>query len=403
MRSWISRAFGPSTLVAAAFIGPGTVTVCSLAGATSGFELLWALLFSTLATLFLQEMSARLGLISRSGLGEALRTSLNAPFLRISAAALVLSAIVVGNAAYEGGNLSGAALGLGELLPQVSQSWRASAIGLAAFTLLLTGSVKLVERVLIWMVVAMSVLFAATAILLQPPPGPMLKGLFIPSFDNQHLMLVVGLIGTTVVPYNLFLHASTVQHKWKRAEDLKGLRMENAVSILLGGLISMCIIVSSAVAFEGQPKGLATAADMAVQLEPLLGPWARYAFAGGFFAAGLTSALTAPLAAAYAARGILGWRHSWTEPRFRAVWMGVLACGIGVSASGIRPVEVIRFAQVANGLLLPVIAGFLLTVMNRPELLGRHVNKPWQNAVGIVVVLCTIAIGAKALLTAFGG
>lgn len=398
---WINKAFGPSTLVAAAFIGPGTVTVCTLAGAQSGFGLLWALLFSTLATVFLQEMSARLGLISGSGLGEALRRELQAPGIRLAGTVLVLSALVVGNAAYEGGNLSGAGLGLGEILPGMPSELRAVLIGAVAFVVLLTGNSRLVERVLIWLVLSMSALFLATALMLRPALGGILEGLFTPAAEADNLLLVVGLIGTTVVPYNLFLHASSVQRKWKRAEDLRALRVENAVSIFLGGLISMSIVISSAVAFQGRSGELATAAGMAVQLEPLLGPWARYAFAAGFFAAGLTSALTAPLAAAYAARGILGWSNSWSDWRFRTVWMAILASGVLVTASGYRPVEVIRFAQIANGLLLPVIAGFLLYMMNRPGLLGAYVNRPWQNAIGLVVVLVAVALGAKALLTAF--
>ena len=399
--SWLKKAFGPSTLVAAAFIGPGTVTVCTLAGATTGYALLWALLFSTFATLFLQEMSARLGLISRNGLGEALRRELTAPHWRIMGTLLVISAIVIGNAAYEGGNLSGAELGLRELMPGIPAWLRVSCIATAAFVLLFNGSSKLVERVLIWLVVGMSVLFLLTAVMLRPSLQAILQGLVVARPAAQDLLLVVGLIGTTVVPYNLFLHASSVQKKWKNPEDLKGLRVENAVAILLGGIISMCIVVSSAVAFQGQSAEITSAAQMAVQLEPLLGSWARYAFAMGFFAAGLTSALTAPIAAAYAARGIFGWPQSWTDKRFRAVWMFILGAGTLVGASGYKPVEVIRFAQVANGLLLPVIAGFLLYIMNRRSLLGTHVNKRWQNVIGLLVVLLTVLLGAKALMTAF--
>ncbi|MEX2364648.1 MAG: divalent metal cation transporter, partial [Balneolaceae bacterium] len=111
MNNPLKKYFGPSTLVAAAFIGPGTVTVCTLAGVRSGYVLLWALLFSVIATIILQEMTGRLGLITRKGFGEAIRAEFKHPVIRTVSIILVLSAIVLGNAAYEGGNISGAVLG----------------------------------------------------------------------------------------------------------------------------------------------------------------------------------------------------------------------------------------------------------------------------------------------------
>ena len=109
----LRKTLGPGLLVTAAFVGPGTVTTASVAGARFGYALLWALLFSVLATIVLQEMSARLGLVTRAGLGEALRSTFTKPWLRWSCVALVVGAIGFGNAAYEAGNITGAAAGLG--------------------------------------------------------------------------------------------------------------------------------------------------------------------------------------------------------------------------------------------------------------------------------------------------
>ena len=103
---------GPGPLVAAAFIGPGTVTVCTLAGVGFGFALLWAMVFSVIATLVLQEMSARLGIITQKGLSEVIRTEIKHPFFKNIVILLILSAILIGNAAYEAGNISGGVLGL---------------------------------------------------------------------------------------------------------------------------------------------------------------------------------------------------------------------------------------------------------------------------------------------------
>ncbi len=131
---------GPATLVAAAFIGPGTITVCTLAGAGYGYSLLWALLFSVITTIVLQEMAARLGFVTKNGLGEALRSQLSHPILRNFAIILVLSAIVLGNAAYEAGNISGAVLGLQPLTGQIfEREWICFLIAGIAFMILYVG------------------------------------------------------------------------------------------------------------------------------------------------------------------------------------------------------------------------------------------------------------------------
>ena len=111
IKKWFKN-IGPGTLVAAAFIGPGTVTLCTIAGVNFGFNLLWAMLLSVIATVVLQEMAARLGVISQKGLSEVIREEIKIPFVKHFVTLLILGAIVVGNAAYEAGNISGGILGL---------------------------------------------------------------------------------------------------------------------------------------------------------------------------------------------------------------------------------------------------------------------------------------------------
>jgi manganese transport protein len=161
------RRFGPGFLVAAAFIGPGTVTTASLAGAQHGFTLAWAVVAAIAATLVLQEMAARLGAVGRTGLGEALRASIRQPVLRATAIGLALVAITFGNAAYQAGNLTGAALGLEAIAGGSRPAW-ALACAVAAAVLLASGAYRLVERVLIGLVGLMSLVFIATAIQVGP-------------------------------------------------------------------------------------------------------------------------------------------------------------------------------------------------------------------------------------------
>ncbi|MAO65939.1 MAG: manganese transporter [Balneola sp.] len=408
MKNPLRKYFGPSTLVAAAFIGPGTVTVCTLAGVRSGYSLLWALLFSTIATIILQEMTGRLGIVTQKGFGEAIRDNLGNPVLKTMGILLVLSAILIGNIAYEGGNISGAVLGWEEFFVGFDVSLFGTTIqltsvliGLVAFWVLFFGSFKRIVAVMTALVGVMSVVFITTAVVIQPDMSAILKGLFIPVADTGELFTVIALIGTTVVPYNLFLHASTVQERYKYVSQLSEMRVENAVGIILGGLISMCVVITSAAAADGSLAEVKTAADMAQQLEPLLGNWARAFMSIGLFAAGITSAITAPLAAAYATKGVFGWRDDLKDIRFRAVWIIVLFSGMIFSMFSINPVQLIEFAQVANGITLPVIAVFLMYIMNKPLLLGPSRNSTRQNIFGIIVIVVTLLVGFRSLNSVF--
>jgi Mn2+/Fe2+ NRAMP family transporter len=248
----------------------------------------------------------------------------------------------------------------------------------------------------------MSVIFLATMISLTPGLKEIVKGLFVPEMPPGSMLTIAALVGTTVVPYNLFLHAALVQEKWKGREGLKAARLDIRISILLGGLVSMAIVITSATAFFGSGKEIHSAADLAIQLEPILGRWAVVFIGMGLFAAGLTSAITAPLAAAYATCGILGWEKDMKSKRFRFIWMFILGVGILFSALGLKPVPVILFAQAANGVLLPVIAFYLLRVMNDKQMLGEHRNHLPMNLIGGLVVLITFFLGLKSILAVFG-
>ncbi len=392
---------GPGWIVAAAFIGPGTVTTATLAGARFGLTLLWALLFSTIATLILQEMSARLGVVTGLGLGEAVRRRFARPLLRIASIILIVGAIAIGNAAYETGNLLGAALGVESIAGGAPNLW-ALGIAAAAAALLWTGSYRLLERFLMGMVGVMAVVFMVTALLVFPPIPDLLRGLFVPELPPGALLFTVALIGTTVVPYNLFLHASTVRERFSGPEDLPAARRDLVLSILVGGGVSMAILITSAGTIHGSGGEVGTAAEMAQQLEPLLGAWAGAFFAVGFFAAGMTSAITAPLAAAYATAGAFGWKADLRSSRFRAVWGGVILAGALMAATGVRPVEAILFAQATNGVLLPAIAVFLLLAVNDRRWMGELANGRWANAAGVIVCLVALGLGLRGVLTAFG-
>ena len=401
MSDWLKNS-GPGALVAAAFIGPGTVTVCTIAGIRFGYDLLWAMVLSTLATIVLQEMSARIGVITQKGLADVIRQELTQPLIKGIVLTLIMAAIVVGNAAYEAGNISGGRLGLETLLAESNpgaSTFLTLLIGAAAFVLLYIGNYKILERALVSLVVLMSLAFVTTAIMTRPDLLAMFKGMFVPSLSDASLLTVVGLIGTTVVPYNLFLHASLVKEKWKTQADLHHARKDTVTAVALGGLVSVAIIISAA---SANTDTIASAADLARGLEPLFGSFARYFLSIGLFAAGITSAITAPLAAAYVANGCLGWDGNLKSWNFRIVWMLVLTLGVVFSSLGISPIEIIQFAQIANGIALPIVVGIILWIMNRKAVLGSYVNSNFQNLCGITIFAVTIMLGIRAIILVFG-
>ena len=387
----------------AAFIGPGTITTASIAGAQYGFALLWALLFSVAATMVLQEMAARLGIVTREGLAEALRENFRGSWLGTLAMLLVVAAVGFGNAAYEAGNLIGAALGLEGIFESPAQYW-AVAVALLAGLLLASGTYAAIEKLLVALVLLMSIVFLATLVQVKPDLSAMLAGAVTPRIPDGATLTVIALIGTTVVPYNLFLHASAVKEKWPQTvpteSALREARVDTGLSIGLGGLITLAVLSTSAAAFFGTGEAF-SAADMARQLEPLLGSAARYFFAAGLFAAGLSSAVTAPLAAAYAVCGILGWSQDFKARNFRLIWLAVLVFGTVFAVIGSSPLAAILLAQATNGFLLPICAIFLLVVMNRRDRLGEFANSSAANLAGGVVVLVTLVLGGIKIVSVF--
>ncbi len=395
---------GPGALIAAAFIGPGTVTACTLAGANYGYTLLWALLFATVATIILQEMSARLGVITGQGLGETLGNIFTQSVFKWPLFILIVTALYLGNAAYEAGNLSGASLGISAVTGESELGFKLAVLIIAALSaaLIWFGSYKYIERVLITLVILMALAFVSTFIIVRPDAGALLSGLFTPRLPDGSLMTVIALIGTTIVPYNLFLHASSAKTKWNGEGDLAIARTDTVLSIGLGGLITILIAATAAASLFTANINISGVTDMAAQLEPAFGAASKYLLGIGFFAAGLSSSLTAPLATAYAVTEIMGKSGGNRTRAFRLIGLSVILIGASLALTGIKPITIILTAQFANGLLLPIIAMFLLYVMNQRSLLGKNANGWTGNSLGVGVVLVTAVLGIRLMFKAMG-
>lgn len=383
------------SVISAAFIGPGTVTTAASSGAQFGLSLLWALTFSTFACFLLQEAAARIPLASGMNLGQALVERYGwKHFVPVFLAV----AIIVGGVAYQAGNILGAVSGALLLVDSSSgTNWQTILTLIIAFSaagLLAIGNIQKISRLLGIVVAIMGLAFIIVALRLDISWGAAIGASIVPRLPEGSGILIIGLIGTTIVPYNLFLGSGMAKH-----QDIKEMRWGLGIAIILGGIISMAILlVGSSMEAPFSFAGLADA------MQNALGTWASTLFGIGLLAAGFTSSVTAPLAAAVTAESIFSEPgKSWGEKSkpYIAVWLGVLLIGMIFGVTGVKPIPIIILAQALNGLLLPFVAAFLLLIVNDQKVMpAEFKNSTGLNILSLLVVGVSIFLGLNQVLKA---
>jgi manganese transport protein len=383
------------SVISAAFIGPGTVTTSASAGTEFGYTLIWALIFSTAACFVLQEASARITAVSGINLGQAMQKQYGSTLPGRWLIYLALVAILTGCAAFEAGNILGATAGILLVFDGASIPVIVGMIGVISGFLLWKGSIRQIATILGLIVAVMGVCFVITAFLVPHEWNALFADGFRPSIPSGSEILVLGLIGTTVVPYNIFLGSGL-----KHTQTVSEMKLSLFIAIVLGGFVSVTILLTgTAITGSFSFDGLAEA------LSYQLGGWARWLLATGLFGAGISSTLTAALAASVTAQSLLSkpGEESWIDNRirFRSVWMVVLGIGLLFGVLQLQPVPVIILAQALNGIILPVIAVILFLLVNNPAVLPiQHQNKTIYNTVTAVVVYLTVLIGITNILRA---
>ena len=373
--------------MAAAFIGPGTITMCSIAGAQFKYGLIWALIVSILLTMFIHLTAIRIGLTTKNTLSNLIKDQFQSGLLKYTSISLIISAIFIGNSAYEAGNISGAVMGF-ELLFGKSFQFNQINIfsifsGILALPLIIFGNNKVLEKILIILVLIMSFSFVFTVFIVGIDFNLLLSSSNLFSFSSESILTIAGLIGTTVVPYNIFLHVALVNNRWKSTKELRFANFDTIVSISIGGLISLCILLTAA---GLNNSDILNAVDLAYSLQPLYGDFSKYIVAIGLISAGLTSSITAPIAAAYVVCGCFGFSINRKSKLFKIIAVIVLLIGVIFSSIGFSPIEIIKFAQVTNGILLPLVVVFLLFLANNTRLLKNNTNNLFQNVLGLIVI-----------------
>lgn len=387
-------------MVAAAFIGPGTLATATAAGASSGLTLAWSLVFALIATVVLQELAMRSSLVTQRDLAALARQFGGPIWGRWLIAPLIVLAIGVGTSAYQAGNLTGAAVGLTTFFPERFASIILFLSVIAAI-LILSNRYRWLERSLVALVILMAMLFLGLAFTLLPNLLALPAERLAPRFNHSEILLVLALIGTTIVPYNLFLHATAARRRWGKTPlhaALREARWESLIAITIGAVITLAIMSVSAVLLETS-SDLSALDALIHQVEQRLPGVGGALVATGLFAAGCSSALAAPIAAGWAVCGAVGLSTDETGPAFKSVSLVVLAIGAGLALLSSRPQALIVTAQAANAMLLPIVAVILLLIAN-----SKFVPDPWKNSkminllasaiIALVIALATVKLGA---------
>lgn len=379
------------SIISAAFIGPGTVTTAVSAGSSFKLDLLWAVSFATIACVILQEVAARITIASGMNVGQALTKKFgdrNGKWLQW----IMGGSVIAGCAAYEAGNILGAVSGL-TLLTGIENHWLTLAVFLFSFALLWKGSPGWISNVMMFLVLVMGIAFIRVAFTQQFTFMQIAKSSTIPVIPSGGELLLLGLIGTTVVPYNVFLGSGI-----SKGQTIPMMRVGLTISVLIGGLITAAILVAGTAISD-----FSSFANLYDQFEAKVGKGAALALALGLFAAGFSSAITSPYAASVIARTVFEVKN---EKGIRGVWIAVLVTGFLIGISGVKPIPVILIVQVLNGLILPLLVIFLILVINDPDLIPTSFRHGLLYNVLLMVVLGAVLLISlnnvdKAVIAAF--
>jgi len=345
------------SVISAAFIGPGTITTAITAGASYQLELLWAVTLGTLGCLVLQEVSARIVIGSNLNLRQASQQAFGSKTGKM-VMLIVGGSVFAGCLAYEAGNILGAVSGL-NLLTGADTRWLTLGVVAAAFVVLWTNKRQVISWIMTLLVALMGLAFFLLAFQQSFSFTEIVTRATVPDFPAGSSLLILGLVGTTIVPYNIFLGSGI-----SKGKTIPLMRIGLTVSVLVGGLITAAILIA------GTAVGTFTSfAELAQGLEHKLGTVGSLALAVGLFAAGFSSSITAPYASSIIASTVFGWTD---QKRLRLVWGAVLLTGFFFGISGIKPIPVILTVQALNGLILPLLVALLIGIVNQQTVIPAH-------------------------------
>ncbi len=379
------------SVISAAFIGPGTVTTAVTAGSQFQTQLLWAVVFATIACIVLQEASARIVIASGLNFGQAIENKFGNK-IGYWMKWIVAGPVLLGCAAYEAGNILGAVSGSSILFEGDGRIYTIVFTVLAGYILWHGGS-KWISTIMTVLVGMMGIAFLLLAVKGSFTFSELLKSSVIPSIPAGSEWITLGLVGTTIVPYNIFIGSAI-----SKGHTIPLMRIGLTISVLIGGMITAWIMLAGT-----RVGNFSSFGELATLFQNKMGVIGSLALGLGLFAAGFSSAITSPYAASLIASTVFG---AEKKGIIRLVWMSVLLTGFVFGISGIKPIPVILAVQAMNGLILPLLTYFLILIVNDSKVVPtRHRHSAWYDMVLLTILGTTLVIGFnnvdKAITSAF--
>ncbi|MCX8053358.1 MAG: Nramp family divalent metal transporter [Armatimonadetes bacterium] len=391
---------GPGIITSAADNDAGGVITYTQAGAMYRYDLLWVIIVITFALAMIQEMCARMGVVTQKGLGELIRENFGVKWTMFALSTLLIANLGVTVAEFAGIAVSLEIFGLPRYIT-------VPVAAIVIWMLVVKGTFKIVEKVFMGIAVLYAT-YIVSGILARPDWGEVFRNIYAPDLNPakltpQFLFLTIAVIGTTITPWMQFFLQATVVDKGIRSEDYVYQKLDVFVGSFMTDLVSFFMIVAAAVMIHdarGGPVAINNAAEAAAALKPVAHGFAEKLFAIGLLGASTLAAAVVPLSTAYTYSEAFGWeigisRKFSEAPVFYGVYtFSILFGAIVVLLPNVHLVNAMINAQAVNGILLPVILVFMLKLVNRKDVMGCYTNSRIYNiavwAMAIVLILMTL-------------
>ncbi|OGP79581.1 MAG: Mn transporter [Deltaproteobacteria bacterium RBG_16_64_85] len=395
---------GPGIITASVDNDAGGIATYSIAGAHYGYSLLWTLIPITVALIVVQEMVARMGVVTGKTLADLIREKFG-----VRLTFFLLSALLIANLGNTVAEFAGWAAAL-EIFG-ISRYLSVPIGAIAVWFLVVKGTYRVVEKIFL---IAATIYFtyAVSAWLGHPPWGTVALNLVTPyiRMDGAYIMLLIGMVGTTIAPWMQFYLQSAVVEKNIQVEDYKYCRADVIVGCFVTDIVALSIIVACGATLFTAGIRITDAKDAALALSPLAGKYASVLFAVGLANASLFAASILPLATAYSVCEGMGWesgidKNFRTAPHFFWLYTGLIVAGAILVLYPSAPLILIMYlSQVANGILLPLVLIYMLKLINDRELMGDYVNsKSFNRIAWTTTVVMIVLTGLLVIVTLFPG
>jgi Mn2+/Fe2+ NRAMP family transporter len=392
---------GPGIITGSVDNDAGGITTYSVAGAVYGYSLLWTLIPCFIILVVVQEMNARMGIVTGKGLADLIRENFGVKITFIIFVGLVLADI--GNTATEFAGVAGSMAVFG-----ISKYLSVPVAAIAVWLLVVKGDYKLAERIfLLFSFCLLS--YIVSAILARPDWGQIGAALAQPQLrlSRDYLSIILGIVGTTVAPWMQFYMQSAVIEKRITIKDYKFALLDVVIGCVATVVVAFFIIVACASTLHVNGIVINEAKDAAVALKPFAGALASQLFAFGLFIASIFSATILPLATAFYVCEAFGFeaginKRMGEAPQFYFLFSAIIAIGVGIILLPNAPlIQITIWSQVLNAMLLPVVIVSMILMVNDRKIMGKYVNNGFQNAVGWATTVILVILTALLVISPF--